>query len=66
MNKIKIDCEGCRVYHKGDTVERLCGLEPRISRTETCPCMICLVKAVCEYPCDNFRQYATNYDLKRR
>jgi hypothetical protein len=59
---ISEECKGCRLdgncfYH----------LNPKISETVQCPCIDCLVKAMCSEACEEWREYIRlNGSLKKR
>ena len=55
-NKI---CKGCRTYTQKDNLETsaLCDLRPHAHTNHWCPCLTCLVKSMCNDPCDEFGKY---------
>ena len=68
------ECRGCRTYKTIDlevlveykTSEKaqcILGIIPRISKTQCCPCINCLVKGMCTTTCKDLQDYIklTNY-----
>ena len=48
------ECKGCTTYHSENN--NLCGLLPNLNGV-VCPCVDCLIKAMCEKECDLFDIY---------
>lgn len=55
------NCEGCKDYKNKECNVNLI---PRISDTEHCPCMDCLVKAICQYSCNDYNNYSALCTIK--
>jgi len=59
------DCKGCRTYdedmaRRGHKTCCSLGINPCLSETESCPCMTCLVKGMCQKACADLISYAAN------
>lgn len=55
MNDYK-ECKGCVTL---TSVGRcIGGFIPRISETEFCPCLNCILKGMCSIPCEKFGSYS--------
>ena len=52
--RIKSECEGCRMFNMSQCE---IGLYPELSEDLKCPCLVCLVKGMCNEACKEFRQY---------
>ena len=48
-------CRGCVTLSQGGRC--VSDLIPRISETEECPCITCLVKTMCLVTCEEFNAY---------
>ena len=63
------ECKGCVAYRNtyGED-EPHCGLAliSRISETEQCPCITCIVKVVCVSTCSDYQKYVTKSNKFRR
>ena len=55
------DCKGCHSYPLNDQKVCECGITPYISETESCPCLNCIVKGICDETCYEFRRYAKQH-----
>ena len=49
------ECEGCNIVGKDS--QCMLSIIPRLSETQRCPCITCLVKPVCIVTCDAFEEY---------
>ena len=48
------ECKGCSVVNTEGCMN---GLIPRISETQFCPCINCILKGICEDVCEDFEKY---------
>lgn len=48
------ECQGCKSY---ENKECNVNVTPRLSETEHCPCITCLVKGVCKHSCNDYNNY---------
>ena len=50
------NCKGCKGYEdtKNSTSSLNCGLVDYPWQMKICPCKLCLVKNICETPCEKF------------
>lgn len=55
---MKNDCKGCKTYDEGERKSCSVGINPHLSETEECPCMICLIKSMCNDACADLINYA--------
>ena len=51
------ECEGCKVY-SSKLSKCSIFIIPNISETQSCPCISCLIKGICDDMCEDFRKYA--------
>lgn len=58
MDETKNECRGCRMCYK-KTLKCSIDMVPYISETEQCPCMICLVKGMCNSVCADFLKHSS-------
>ena len=49
------ECKGCLALGPKGNCRN--GLETRISETNPCPCMNCIVKMICRTQCDDFKVF---------
>lgn len=58
---MKSKCKGCHSCPANDQKVCEAGVVPYLSETESCPCLNCIVKCMCEVTCDEFREYIRQY-----
>jgi len=59
------ECKGCLNYIEGSTfIKSSCSF--RVNATALCPCRNCLVKPMCEEPCDRYSYFRSNLDTPGR
>jgi hypothetical protein len=58
------ECEGCKVYAERDDNKAppYCKM---MAHELSCPCPTCLVKMICEVPCDLFREKVVETQLTK-
>lgn len=54
------ECKGC-LSCPNDQITCKVGMVPHLSETESCPCLNCLVKGVCDETCYEFRKYTRQH-----
>lgn len=59
------ECRGCHSYTPNDQKSCEAGITSRISETERCPCLNCIVKGMCDETCFEFRKYAKHNFIHR-
>jgi len=52
-------CEGCLTYRESKTTDNFisCYLRPHVHTHHWCPCIKCLIKSMCNAPCEEFGKY---------
>lgn len=53
------ECEGCGSFRPYKVKGRQCGDDSilHLSKTDQCPCSICIVKPICSDGCEDFQKY---------
>lgn len=63
------ECEGCCSYVFSEDIDNItsysiCGMHSKdFDKIPTCPCVNCIVKMICNKPCDEYSTYFQMYGL---